>query len=129
VAKVWPIRLLAAIRIVNGVIALFAPAVFARQMGATSAEGAVGYPFRLFGVRAVAGGLELLHPAVTGGWLPEVTVVVHASDLAAATIAGRSGAVSPSFARRTMALSGLNTALAVAGWVLVRRRGGAVSPA
>jgi hypothetical protein len=118
----WSVRLLAAIRIVNGGIALFAPTVFARQMHASSAEGAVQYPFRLFGVRALVNGVELLNPDVAGRWLPEVTVIVHASDLVAATVAGRRGEVSPEFARRTMALSGLNTVLAVVSWVLTRRR-------
>ncbi len=119
--RTWPIRILAAIRIVNGVLALVMPALFARQMQAPTAEAAAQYPFRLFGVRAVVNGLELIQPTLAQRWLPEVTVVVHASDLAAAALATGRGDVSRSFGRRTMALSGLNTVLAVIGWTSARR--------
>jgi hypothetical protein len=106
-------RLLAAIRIANGSIALLAPGVFARRTGAPSVEAAARYPFRLFGARAILNGCELMWPAGTNQWTHQATVLLHASDLTAAVLAARRGDVSPGFARRTVALSALNTALAV----------------
>jgi hypothetical protein len=116
-------RVLAAIRIVNGAVALTAPGVFTSQMHATAADESPRYPFRLFGIRALVNGAELLWPEASLRRLPEITVLVHASDLASACIAGLRHEVSPRFARRTVLLSGINTGLAVATWVLARRGG------
>jgi len=117
-----PLHLLAVIRMVNGATALVAPQVYTSRMGATSADGATKYAFRLFGIRALVSGWELLAPESQRRWLPELTVLVHASDVVSAYAAGRQGEVSRDFSRMTVALSGLNTALAVAGLVQSRRR-------
>jgi hypothetical protein len=54
---------LAAIRIVNGSAALVAPALLARNLGVRRADNqAVQYVFRMFGIRTVGIGLQLLLP-------------------------------------------------------------------
>ena len=54
---------LAAIRIVNGSAALAAPALLARNLGVRRADNqAVQYVFRMFGIRTVVIGLQLLLP-------------------------------------------------------------------
>jgi hypothetical protein len=117
-----PDRLLAAIRIANGAIALLTPGVFASRMGSSSGEAAARYPFRLFGVRGVLTGCEMLWPRAGEGHTHEVAVLVHGSDLTAAVLAARRRDVSRSFASKTIALSALNTGLAV--WGLARHRRG-----
>ena len=53
--------LLASIRLFNGTIALLAPAALARRLGANpDANPAVLYALRLFGIRTVVIGAELL---------------------------------------------------------------------
>jgi hypothetical protein len=52
---------LAAIRLLNGGVALFAPEKLTRRLGADpQANGAVIYALRMFGVRTVVIGTELL---------------------------------------------------------------------
>ena len=54
---------LAAIRIVNGSAALAAPELLARNLGVRRADNqAVQYVFRMFGIRTVGIGLQLLLP-------------------------------------------------------------------
>jgi hypothetical protein len=111
---------LAAIRIFNGGTGLFAPGVFAARTGVpASMDGPVLYPWRMFGVRTMLIGSDLLtsNEEVRRHAL-RVAVVVHASDTAAAFAALRSGQVPRKTAVPAVAISALNTALA-----LVARRG------
>jgi len=111
---------LAAIRIFNGGTALFAPGVFAARTGVRpSMDGPVLYPWRMFGVRTLLIGSDLLtrNEEVRRHAL-RVAVVVHASDTAAAFAALRSGQVPRKTAVPAVAISAVNTMLAV-----VARRG------
>jgi hypothetical protein len=111
---------LAAIRIFNGGTALFAPGVFAARTGVRpSMDGPVLYPWRMFGVRTLLIGSDLLtrNEEVRRHAL-RVAVVVHASDTAAAVAALRSGQVPRRTAVPAVAISAVNTLLA-----LVARRG------
>jgi hypothetical protein len=111
---------LAAIRIFNGGTALLAPGVFAARTGVrASMDGPVLYPWRMFGIRTVLIGSDLLtrNTEVRRHAL-RMAVVVHASDTAAAFAALRSGQVPRKTAVPAVAISSLNTVLAV-----VARRG------
>ena len=74
----------------------------------------MGYPFRMFGIRTILIGADLLarDPAVRRHAL-RAAIVVHASDTVSAFAAGRSGALPPRAARMTTAISALNVALAL----------------
>ena len=106
--------LLAAIRLFNGGAALLAPGFLARQIGVDpQANPGVLYVFRMFGIRTVLIGADLLlqdsqrrHDAVRRAPL------VHASDTVAAILAARSGQI-PRGGRVIVAISALNTLLAV----------------
>jgi hypothetical protein len=111
---------LAAIRLFNGGTALFAPGVFAARTGVRpSMDGPVLYPWRMFGVRTLLVGSDLLtrNEEVRRHAL-RVAVIVHASDTAAAFAALRSGQVPRKTGVTATAISALNTVLA-----LVARRG------
>jgi hypothetical protein len=105
---------LAGIRTVNGVLALFAPAVLARRMGANPpGRGPTLYPLRLFGIRTVLLGIELA--VVTGDprrRALQAGLLIHASDTLSAGIAGLRREVPPRFALTATAISAVNTGLA-----------------
>jgi hypothetical protein len=121
---------LAAIRIVNGLLALVAPALIIRRFGEDPREdedredgdAAAIYGLRLFGVRTVLIGADL----VTQRGQPlehtiNQAVLIHASDTLTAATLGTSGKLRPEMAAGITAISALNTALAVAAWVYSRR--------
>jgi hypothetical protein len=105
---------LAAVRFVNGTVALLKPDVLARRLGGDPDESpALRYALRLFGVRTVVIALELLRrePAAL-----RTAVPIHAGDTVAALLLARrlpreKGAV-------VVGISVVNTALAL----LARRR-------
>lgn len=108
---------LAGVRLLMGTLALVVPARLAHRLGVASAEDSqVVYVLRLFGIRTVVLGVELLLPdeqlrarALSRG------VVIHASDTVTAVLAGAQHQL-PRRAATTAALISLtNTALAVAG--------------
>jgi hypothetical protein len=106
--------LLACIRLINGLLALLVPGFLARQIGvdANSSPGTV-YVFRMFGIRTVLIGAELLMQ--TGERRAEAlrrAVVIHASDTLAAYLASRSGFF-PKRGRVIVWISAFNTLLAV----------------
>src|SRR5881296_3002320 len=84
--------LLALIRLVNGAMGLLVPGFLARQIGVdTKANPGIMYVFRMFGIRTVLIGAELLMQ--TGDRRAEAlrrAVVIHASDTLAALVASRS---------------------------------------
>ena len=106
--------LLACIRLFNGLAGLFAPAMLARRLGVDpEANPGMLYVFRMFGIRTVLIGAELL--IQTGERRAEATrraVVIHASDTVAAFIATRSGQF-PKNGRIIVWISAVNTVLAI----------------
>ncbi|MEA2703321.1 MAG: hypothetical protein QOJ69_1709 [Actinomycetota bacterium] len=111
---------LGVIRLVNGAGSLFAPKFMAKRFGVDAeANPSVIYIMRLFGVRTIILGLELLllkdedkvRDAVRVG------VLIHASDTTAAVIAGVTGQLPKKAAATGAVISAVNTALAVAATV------------
>jgi hypothetical protein len=116
---------LGVIRVVNGAIALVAPAVIMRRFGEDDPAGnpAATYALRLFGIRTVLIGADLLR--MRGGELDHalrVAPVIHASDTATVLALRRSKRLSPELARPLALISGANTVLAVAAFLAGRRR-------
>jgi hypothetical protein len=74
----------------------------------------MGYPFRMFGIRTILIGADLLarDPAVRRHAL-RAAIVVHASDTVSAFATGASGGLPRRAARVTTAISALNVALAL----------------
>lgn len=106
--------LLASIRILNGGLALLAPGFLSRQVGVDPhANPAMLYVFRMFGIRTVLIGAELL--VQTGDRRSEAlrrAIVIHASDTVAAYLA-TSSAMFPKKNRTIVWISAMNTVLAV----------------
>jgi hypothetical protein len=105
---------LAAIRLVNGSLALLAPEVMLRRLGADPCTNQVAvYPLRMFGIRTVVLGVELL----AGGPMQQkgkVGVVIHAADAASAITAGLRRQLPPQVAAVAAGISVTNTVLALA---------------
>jgi hypothetical protein len=106
--------LLACIRLFNGLAALFVPGMLARQLGVDPDENpGMLYVFRMFGIRTVLIGAELL--VQTGERRAEATrraVLIHASDTLAAFLATTSGKF-PKNGRIIVVISAVNTVLAL----------------
>ena len=106
---------LAGVRLFNGIAALFTPGLLASRLGVnTDTNPAIVYVFRLFGVRTVIIGTELL--VRDGESLDEalrIGIGIHASDTAAAFIAGVQGQLPPRAALTATLISATNTALAI----------------
>lgn len=106
--------LLACIRLLMGLLGLLAPAIPARQIGVDpTTNPGILYVFRMFGIRTVLIGAELLMS--TGDRRKEAlrrAVVIHASDTLAAFIASRSAAF-PQRGRIIVWISAFNTLLAI----------------
>src|SRR5918999_1217415 len=105
---------LAGIRIFNGAAGLFAPAWLARQLDVQQAAGPMAYPFRMFGIRTILIGADLLarDPAVRRHAV-RAALVVHVSDTVCAVVAARTGALPRAAARKATAISAANVALAL----------------
>ena len=105
--------LLAGIRLFNGAAALFAPTLLARQFR-DNPNSAVVYVLRLFGVRTIIVGLELLVPdeEVRARAL-RYAIPIHASDTLSAALAGIQGQLPAPVSIMLTAISGVNTALAI----------------
>ena len=106
--------LLALIRLFNGLAALLVPGFLARQVGIDPDKnpGAL-YVFRMFGIRTVLIGAELL--VQTGDRRQEAVrraILIHASDTTAAFLATLNGNF-PKNGRIIVWISAANTALAV----------------
>lgn len=106
---------LALIRILNGGAALLVPKTMARQAGVDpDANPASPYVLRLFGVRTVAIGVELLlSDGAARRRALDTGILIHASDTAAAIAAGASGQLPRSAATKATVISSINTGLAV----------------
>ena len=105
---------LAWIRLINGALALVAPAFLARQVGVDpELNPGVTYAFRMFGIRTVIIGADLL--LQTGEQRARslrLAVLIHASDTLSALLAALSQHF-PGRARFIVVISAINTALAV----------------
>src|SRR5215208_3523866 len=114
---------LGAIRLVNGATALFVPATVARRLGTDpEANPAPIYPLRMFGVRTVILGCELLFgDAATRRRSARLGIIVHASDTLSAAAGGLRSQLPARVAIPLVAISTVNTGLAVLGSRPVRR--------
>jgi hypothetical protein len=106
--------LLANIRLLNGGLALVAPGFLARRIGVDPvANPGITYVFRMFGIRTVLIGVDLLstQPERRARAL-EQAPLIHASDTIAAVLASfRRGF--PASGRAIILISAFNTLLAV----------------
>ncbi len=106
---------LAGIRLFNGAAALFAPEWLVGRLGGdANASRTALYVLRLFGVRTIVVGLELLVPdeEVRTSAL-RYAVPIHASDTLSAALAGIQGQLPSQASIMLVAISGINTALAI----------------
>jgi hypothetical protein len=105
---------LACVRLLMGLLGLLAPGIPARQIGVDpDANPGIRYVFRMFGIRTVLIGAELLMQ--TGDRRSEAlrrAVVIHASDTLAAYLASRSPHF-PKKGRIIIWISAFNTVLAI----------------
>lgn len=106
---------LACIRLVNGCLGLLIPAWLVRRLGDEPENNpAAVYAFRLFGVRTIMIGMELLLPE---GPIRDRAVgtapLIHASDTFAATLGSIQGRIPTKAALTIVIVSLLNTVLAV----------------
>jgi hypothetical protein len=106
---------LATIRLFNGVAALFVPATLARQLGVDpAANPAALYALRLFGVRTVLIGVQLLlRDEGLRAHSLRVAPAIHALDASAALIAGERGQLPRRAATTAAIISTVNTVLAI----------------
>ena len=108
------IRTLAAIRIANGALGLVAPQVLVKRTSTDPTSVEPYYAFRMFGIRTLVLGLDLL--TLTGASQERAraqAVLIHATDTACAALGGLRGDLPARAARTTVAISAVNTALAV----------------
>lgn len=109
------LHLLAAVRIINGAIGLVAPQLLIKRFDADRPTSpAAIYAFRLFGIRTILLGVDLLvgseadvRRAVRQG------VVIHVSDLATVVALGLQKKIPPRTAVMTALISGTNVTSAL----------------
>ena len=106
---------LATVRIANGTLGLVAPQLLLRRLGTDPTADRSGiYPFRMFGIRTVLIGIDLL---VLRGEerrrAARIAVLIHATDTLSAATAGVRGDLPRKPALITTAISATNTALAL----------------
>jgi hypothetical protein len=108
-------KVLAAIRLFNGALALFAPRFLIRRLGTDpDVDPSAIYPFRMFGVRTLIIGADLL--VLTGEEQRRATklaVLIHATDTASAATCLVKGYLPRKAGVIATAVSSLNTILAV----------------
>ena len=106
---------LACVRIFNGTASLAAPRAFARRLGTEAdADGSAVHIARMFGIRTILIGLDLLSsdPEVRRH-AQRVALLVHASDTASAAAAGLSKQLPARAAVLATGISALNVGLAL----------------
>jgi hypothetical protein len=108
-------KTLAAIRLFNGALALLAPRLLIRRLGTDpDRDPSAIYPFRMFGVRTLIIGADLL--MLTGEEQRRATklaVLIHATDTASAATCLVKGYLPRKAGVIATAVSSLNTILAV----------------
>ena len=106
--------ILAAIRIVNGAAALALPRVLSGRLEPGHPPDPVAeYAFRLFGVRTVLIGLDLITAGPGRAEAVKAAPFIHGSDTVAAAITGFRRDIPVRTAIMLTLISGLNTVLAV----------------
>jgi hypothetical protein len=115
---------LGGVRIVAGSVGLLAPAMIISRFGDgnPSANPAAIYGLRLFGIRTVLIGADLIR--LRGHDLDRalrVAPIIHATDTATVLTLQRRKQLSPERARPLLLISGVNTVLAVTAYLAARR--------
>jgi hypothetical protein len=109
--------MLGVIRLINGGLGILAPGVLVRRLGSDpAANPAALYAFRLFGVRTVLLGVELLAEGPLREHVRRTALIVHASDTTAAALGAWRGELPLRAALTTVLISGVNTVLAFLVW-------------
>lgn len=108
-------QILAVVRIVNGTLGLLAPQVLLGRLSTDEQAARAGmYPFRMFGIRTILLGIELLTADdVSRRRLARLAVLIHASDTVSAVVSGIRGDLPPRAAVTTTLISSGNTTLAI----------------
>jgi hypothetical protein len=108
-------KALAGVRLVNGTLGLLAPRLLLRRLGTDAHVDPSGiYPFRMFGIRTILLGADLL--LLDGEQRQRATrlaVLIHGSDTVSAATALVQGTLPRKVAVLTTTISAVNTALAV----------------
>lgn len=108
--------LLALIRLVNGVLGLFAPQMIIKRFSEDGQDDpqVARYALRMFGVRTILVALDLLRPkGAHRAHAVRVAPIIHASDTVAAYLAMKSGLVPEKTGRLIVAISTANTVLSL----------------
>lgn len=118
-------KLLAAVRLFNGAAGLFAPEFLLRRLGVDPKVQPSGvYPFRMFGIRTILLGADLLFlRGEQRRRATQLAVLIHGSDTVSAATAAIRGDLPRRAGVMTTLISAGNTALAVAA-----TRGGGTAP-
>jgi hypothetical protein len=105
---------LAAVRIANGGVGLLVPRLFIARFdpGHPTSPAAI-YAFRLFGIRTILIGLDLLARPTRAQQAAKEGVLIHASDTVTAATLALSGAVPRRTGIASTAISAVNVVLAV----------------
>lgn len=107
---------LACVRIFNGALGLFAAGRMAKSLGGDLGDDKrFVYPARMFGIRTLVLGVDLLTLRSDDASARRVlrqAVLIHATDTAAAFYAGRTGELPAKAAKLTTIISAVNTGLA-----------------
>ena len=107
-------KALAAVRLFNGTAALLVPRLMLRRLGIPADDSSGVYPLRMFGIRTVVIGSDLL--LLRGDDLrraSQVAVLIHACDALSAATAGARGDLPRKSAVVATLVSAVNTWLAV----------------
>ena len=109
---------LGAVRLFNGLATLFVTRPFSSRLGVDpDSSPAAVYALRLFGVRTIYIGAELLF--ARGDHLRHAVAVapaVHVSDTVSAALAGAGGQLPAKAARMAVAISSVNVLLSLLAW-------------
>jgi hypothetical protein len=107
-------KALAGIRLINGVLALFAPRWLAGRLGVRAeSQAAMVYPLRMFGIRTILIGADLFGEPEARPRALQRGVLIHACDATAALTAAVFGELPVRSALMASAISSVNTALAI----------------
>lgn len=115
---------LGAVRLFNGAATLFVTRPFGKRLGVDpDTSPAAVYALRLFGVRTIYIGAELLF--ARGDHLRHAVAVapaIHLSDTVAAILAGAGGQLPKKAARTAAIISAVNVLLSLLAWSPPKRR-------
>jgi hypothetical protein len=116
--------LLAGVRLTMGTAGLLAPGLVIRRLDIDPAtQPGMRYPLRMFGIRTVLIGADLLVPDARRRWHAErLAPVVHGSDTVSAFLAWRRGDLPRQAGAMATAISAVNLVLALVN-LAARRRG------